>query len=235
MPLNSNFTLASLTGKAQIAAALSEAETRFADADIAALLDEAYANPKGFVIGVTGPPGAGKSTLINVLIAGWRQAGQTVAVVAVDPSSRASGGALLGDRVRMRTDPDDAGVFVRSVAARGRLGGLADIVFPAVALLRALFDKVIVESVGVGQSETDIETVSDTVLLCIQPAFGQLAAVHEGRYRRNPRHRRGDEGRHGRRRDARARRPQGRARPVPSRSGPVAAGMPRHLRAWRTR
>ncbi len=172
MPLNSNFTLASLTGKAQIAAALSEAETRFADADIAALLDEAYANPKGFVIGVTGPPGAGKSTLINALIAGWRQAGQTVAVVAVDPSSRTSGGALLGDRVRMRTDPDDAGVFVRSVAARGRLGGLADIVFPAVALLRALFDKVIVESVGVGQSETDIETVSDTVLLCIQPASG---------------------------------------------------------------
>jgi LAO/AO transport system kinase len=172
MPLDSKFTLASLTGKAQIAAALSEAETRFADADIAALLDEAYANPKGFAIGVTGPPGAGKSTLINGLIAGWRQAGQTVAVVAVDPSSRTSGGALLGDRVRMRTDPEDTGVFVRSVAARGRLGGLADIVFPATALLRALFDKVIVESVGVGQSETDIETVSDTVLLCIQPASG---------------------------------------------------------------
>jgi LAO/AO transport system kinase len=166
------FTLASLTGKAQIAAALSQIEIHFADPDAAALLDEAFANPKGIVIGITGPPGAGKSTLINALIAEWRAAGQTVAVVAVDPSSRASGGALLGDRVRMRTDPSDNGVFIRSVAARGRLGGLADIAFPAAALLRALYDRVIVESVGVGQSETDIATVSDTVVLCIQPASG---------------------------------------------------------------
>jgi LAO/AO transport system kinase len=164
--------LASLTGKAQVAAALSAADRQFTEPEIAGLLDEAYAAPKGFVIGITGPPGAGKSTLINALIAEWRAAGQTVAVVAVDPSSRASGGALLGDRLRMRTDPDDAGVFVRSVAARGRLGGLADIAFPAAVLLRALYDKVIVESVGVGQSETDIATVSDTVVLCIQPASG---------------------------------------------------------------
>jgi LAO/AO transport system kinase len=164
--------LAGLTGKAQVAAALSAVERQFADPEIVALLDEAYAAPRGLAIGITGPPGAGKSTLINALIAAWRLAGQTVAVVAVDPSSRASGGALLGDRVRMRTDPDDAGVFIRSVAARGRLGGLADIVFPAAVLLRALYDKVVVESVGVGQSETDIATVSDTVLLCIQPASG---------------------------------------------------------------
>jgi LAO/AO transport system kinase len=95
-----------------------------------------------------------------------------VAVLAVDPSSRASGGALLGDRVRMRTDPEDSGIFVRSVAARGRLGGLADIAFPAAVLLRALYDRVIVESVGVGQSETDIAIVSDTAVLCIQPASG---------------------------------------------------------------
>ncbi|MGO8951984.1 MAG: ArgK/MeaB family GTPase [Rhodomicrobium sp.] len=166
------FTLASLTGKAQVAAALSEIEIHSTDPDAAALLDEAFANPKGIVIGITGPPGAGKSTLINALIAEWRSAGQTVAVLAVDPSSRASGGALLGDRVRMRTDPGDSGVFIRSVAARGRLGGLADIAFPAAALLRALYDRVIVESVGVGQSETDIATVSDTVVLCIQPASG---------------------------------------------------------------
>ncbi len=172
MTLEPKLTLADLAGKARVAAALTEVERNFADPGIAALLDEAYENPKGLVTGITGPPGAGKSTLINALIAQWRAAGQTVAVVAVDPSSRASGGALLGDRVRMRTDPDDSGVFVRSVAARGRLGGLADIAFPAATLLRALYDRVIVESVGVGQSETDIATVSDTVVLCIQPASG---------------------------------------------------------------
>jgi LAO/AO transport system kinase len=165
-------TLADLTGKARVAAALSDIERHFDDPAIATLLDEAYDSPKGIVIGITGPPGAGKSTLINALISEWRKEGRTVAVLAVDPSSRASGGALLGDRVRMRTDPTDSGVFVRSVAARGRLGGLADIAFPAAVLLRALYDKVIVESVGVGQSETDITTVSDTVLLCIQPASG---------------------------------------------------------------
>ena len=125
MTARSKLMLANLTGKAQVAAALSEVERHFADPDIAALLDEAFEHTKGIVIGITGPPGAGKSTLINALIAEWRALGQTVAVVAVDPSSRASGGALLGDRVRMRTDPDDAGVFIRSVAARGRLGGLA--------------------------------------------------------------------------------------------------------------
>ncbi len=166
----SNLNLASLHGKAQIAAALSAIEAN--PASMARLLDEAYENPKGIAIGITGPPGAGKSTLINALIAEWRKLGKTVAVLAVDPSSRASGGALLGDRVRMRTDPNDGGVFIRSIAARGRLGGLADIAYPAAALLRALFDKIIIESVGVGQSETDIATVSDTVVLCIQPASG---------------------------------------------------------------
>ena len=139
---------------------------------MAALLDEAYENPKGIAIGITGPPGAGKSTLINALISEWRRLGKTVAVLAVDPSSKASGGALLGDRVRMRADPGDGGVFIRSIAARGRLGGLADIAYPSAILLLALYDRIIIESVGVGQSETDISTVSDTVVLCIQPASG---------------------------------------------------------------
>ena len=164
--------LASFSGKAQVASALSAIEAN--PASMAALLDKAHENPKGIVTGITGPPGAGKSTLINALIAEWRAQGKTVAVIAVDPSSRATGGALLGDRVRMRTDPNDSGVFIRSIAARGRLGGLADIAFPSVALLRALYDKIIVESVGVGQSETDIAMVSDTVVLCIQPASGDL-------------------------------------------------------------
>ena len=165
-----DLNLACLSSKAQIAAGLSAIEA--SPASMSALLDEAYENPKGIVIGITGPPGAGKSTLINALISEWRAQGKTVAVIAVDPSSRATGGALLGDRVRMRTDPTDGGVFIRSLAARGRLGGLADIAYPSVALLRALYDKIIVESVGVGQSETDIATVSDTVVLCIQPASG---------------------------------------------------------------
>jgi len=157
-------------GKGKVAAALSAIEANPGPA--AQLLDAAYEEPKGIALGITGPPGAGKSTMINALIAGWRKAGQTVAVLAVDPSSRASGGALLGDRVRMRSDPEDNGVFIRSVAARNRLGGLADIAYPAAILLRAVYDRVIVESVGVGQSETDITSVSDTVVLCIQPASG---------------------------------------------------------------
>jgi LAO/AO transport system kinase len=92
--------------------------------------------------------------------------------VVVDPSSRRSGGALLGDRMRLALDHDDPGVFVRSMAARERLGGLAALTFPAVVLMRALFDRVFVETVGVGQSETDIGALADTVVLCIQPGSG---------------------------------------------------------------
>ncbi len=185
-----------LNGKAQIAAALSAVEAR--PASMAALARRGFREPQGLRHRHHGPPGAGKSTLINALIAEWRRLGKTVAVLAVDPSSRASGGALLGDRVRMRTDPGDDGVFIRSIAARGRLGGLADIAYPAAALLRALYDKVIVESVGVGQSETDIATVSDTVVLVHPAGVRRLAPIHESGHRRNPRHRRRHQGRHGR-------------------------------------
>jgi LAO/AO transport system kinase len=95
-----------------------------------------------------------------------------VGVIAVDPSSRRSGGALLGDRTRIETDPEDAGVFLRSMAARDRLGGLAELTWPAAVLMRALFDVVIVETVGVGQSETEIADCADLVVFCAQPGSG---------------------------------------------------------------
>jgi len=124
------------------------------------------------VIGLTGPPGVGKSTLTNVLVARARARGETVGVIAVDPSSRRTGGALLGDRARIATDPADRGVFVRSMAARDRLGGLSDQTVAAMVLMRAIYDLVLIESVGIGQSEADIAFVADTVLLCVQPGAG---------------------------------------------------------------
>lgn len=159
-------------GKPALAAALALIEeTPGAEAAIR-LLEEAYGAPLGFVIGLTGPPGVGKSTLASGLVRRWRAEGVRVGVVAIDPSSRRTGGALLGDRIRMRADPADDGVFVRSLAARGRLGGLAELAFPAVILMRAVFDRVLVESVGVGQSEAEISNVTDRVVLCIQPGSG---------------------------------------------------------------
>lgn len=159
-------------GKPAVARGLSLIETADGSEALARLLDRAAAEPKGDVLGLTGPPGVGKSTLTNALIRRAREAGRTVGVVAIDPSSRFTGGALLGDRTRLRTDPDDQGVFVRSMAARDRLGGLSDHAIAAIVLMRALFDLTIVESVGIGQSEGDIAFVADTVVLCIQPGSG---------------------------------------------------------------
>ena len=130
------------------------------------------AQPRAHVVGITGPPGVGKSSLCAALVAAWRKAGQTVGVIAVDPSSKASGGALLGDRVRIVHDSADEGVFVRSMAARDRLGGLADQTLAAMVVMRALFDRVLIETVGVGQSETDVAGVADTVVFCVQPGSG---------------------------------------------------------------
>jgi len=159
-------------GKRGLAAALALIEEAPGGEAAMRLLEEAYAAPLGFVLGLTGPPGVGKSTLASALLRRWRDGGLRVGVIAVDPSSQRTGGALLGDRIRMRTDPADNGVFVRSLAARGRLGGLAELAFPAVILMRALFDRVMVESVGVGQSEAEIANVTDRVVLCIQPGSG---------------------------------------------------------------
>jgi LAO/AO transport system kinase len=130
--------------------------------------------PDAHVIGITGPPGAGKSSLLSVLVAEWRRRGKTVAVLAVDPSSKRSGGSLLGDRARIEHDPRDDGVLIRSTAAGGRLGGLAAATREAAEALAPAFDVVVVETVGVGQSETDVEDVCDTVAVVVQPASGDV-------------------------------------------------------------
>ncbi len=158
--------------KRALARALAAIETQAASDVLAALLDAACAAARAHVVGLTGPPGVGKSTLVNTLIARARAQGQTVGVIAVDPSSRRSGGALLGDRARIATDPADRGVYLRSMAARDRLGGLSDQTVAAMVLMRAIYDLVVVESVGIGQSEADISFIADTVVLCVQPGSG---------------------------------------------------------------
>ena len=159
-------------GKAALARALAALERRPNDAGNLALLDDAFAAPRAQVIGLTGPPGVGKSTLTGALIARYRAAGESVGVIAVDPSSKRSGGALLGDRVRLTVNGEDEGLFIRSMAARDRLGGLAEQSIAAMVLMRALFDKVLIETVGVGQSETEISVAADTVVFCVQPGSG---------------------------------------------------------------
>ena len=159
-------------GKRALARALGALETQDGSAEIAALLDTAELAATAHVVGMTGPPGVGKSTLTNALLRHWRASGLTVGVIAVDPSSRFSRGALLGDRTRLDTDPTDQGIFVRSMAARDRLGGLSNEAVSAIVLMRAVFDRVLVESVGIGQSEADIAFAADTIVLCIQPGSG---------------------------------------------------------------
>lgn len=125
------------------------------------------------VVGVTGPPGAGKSTTIAVLVAAYRERGQRVAVLAVDPSSPYSGGALLGDRIRMAAHINDPDVLIRSVATRGHLGGLAAAVPAAIRLVGALnYDVVLVETVGVGQSEIEVAALADPTVVILNPGAG---------------------------------------------------------------
>jgi len=126
------------------------------------------------VVGVTGPPGAGKSTLLSALTRAWRADGRTVAVLAVDPTSKRSGGSLLGDRARIEADPSDRGLFIRSTAAGERLGGLAPATRAAAQALAAAFDVVVIETVGVGQSETEVAEAADTVAVVVQPGSGDV-------------------------------------------------------------
>ena len=137
-----------------------------------ALMAELPPEPRSHLIGLTGPPGAGKSSLLSVLLPVWRETGRSVAVLAVDPSSKRSGGSLLGDRVRIRHDPKDDSVLIRSTAAGTRLGGLAEPTREAAFALTAAFDLVVVETVGVGQSETDVAELCDTVAVVVQPGSG---------------------------------------------------------------
>jgi LAO/AO transport system kinase len=128
---------------------------------------------RGYVVGVTGPPGSGKSTLIDALVRTVRQGGRRVGIVAVDPTSPFSGGAILGDRIRMQDHSTDPGVFVRSMATRGHLGGLAPATAAAVEVLDAYgCDLILVETVGTGQAEVDIVGTSDTVLVVTVPHLG---------------------------------------------------------------
>jgi len=125
------------------------------------------------IIGVTGPPGAGKSTTVGALVGAYRERDMRVAVLAVDPSSPYSGGALLGDRIRMAAHINDSDVLIRSVATRGHLGGLAAAVPAAIRLLAALsYDLIVVETVGVGQSEIEIAAVADPTVVILNPGAG---------------------------------------------------------------
>ncbi len=152
------------------AISLAEAGSPVGQVLLAAVRARATGAP---VVGVTGSPGSGKSTLIDRLIGAVREHGERVAVVTVDPTSPYSGGAIMGDRIRMMGWYDDPGVYIRSMATRGRLGGLAGATLQVVTLLDAYgFDRVFVETVGVGQSEVDIVELADTTILVLTPEQG---------------------------------------------------------------
>ena len=137
---------------------------------------------KAHLVGITGPPGSGKSTLVSSLIAAVRERGRAVGVIAVDPSSPITGGALLGDRVRMQSYATDRDVFIRSMAARGHAGGLASTSTAAAAVLDAAgFDLILLETVGTGQSEVEVAAAADTTVVLEAPEMGdEVQAIKAG-------------------------------------------------------
>src|SRR3989449_6205235 len=137
---------------------------------------------RGLVIGITGAPGAGKSSLVDKLALHYRQQDERVGIVAVDPSSPFSGGAILGDRIRMQTLGLDSGVFIRSMATRGNLGGLARTTADAVSILDAAgYSKIIIETVGVGQDEVEVVKAADISVVVLVPGMGDdIQAIKAG-------------------------------------------------------
>lgn len=157
---------------AAVARAISKIEDGSVDAS--ALMKEIYQQTRrGLVVGITGAPGAGKSSLVDKLALHYRKSGDRVGIIAVDPSSPFSGGAILGDRIRMQTLGLDEGVFIRSMATRGNLGGLARSTVDAVAILDAAgYSRIIVETVGVGQDEVEIVKAADVSVVVLVPGMG---------------------------------------------------------------
>ena len=155
-----------------VARAISKVEDDPGEA--ADLMKQVFARTgRALIIGITGAPGAGKSSLVDKLAAFYRAKGERVGIIAVDPSSPFSGGAILGDRIRMQTLSLDKGVFIRSMATRGNLGGLARASVEAAAILDAAgFDRVIVETVGVGQDEIEIAKTADVCVVVLVPGMG---------------------------------------------------------------
>src|SRR5204863_7745027 len=137
---------------------------------------------RAHLVGITGPPGSGKSTLVSALIAELRGRGRAVAVIAVDPSSPITGGALLGDRVRMQAYASDPDVFIRSMAARGHAGGLASSSAAAASVLDAVgFELILLETVGTGQSEVEVAASADTTVVLEAPEMGdEVQAIKAG-------------------------------------------------------